>query len=221
MSHQVGAGVDGVGVAVGDDEEVVGDGGDGVVVVVGDDDAVVLSPLADKFLDGFDAYRINLRKGLVQYVEGGLAHQHKIQLRQAGFATGKLPGGGIVVPGVLGEEVYEAPVVYAVQVEGATQFHAVRNQPALREVLYVSAYNLPVDGFFVDADHHVLHLQASHQGPEHAGLAGAVASQQARHHPRLGGDVAAAQDRFLAKPDHHAVYYELMLFHVSAVLWPA
>lgn len=45
MPHKVLAGAHEVGVAVGNDKEVVGHGRDGLVVVVGNDDAVVPGPL--------------------------------------------------------------------------------------------------------------------------------------------------------------------------------
>ena len=48
MPHQVLAALDGVGVAIGNDEEVVGNGGEGVVIMVRDDDPVVPAPLPDK-----------------------------------------------------------------------------------------------------------------------------------------------------------------------------
>ena len=87
----------------------------------------------------------------------------------------------------------------------------------MRQVLDVSADGLPVDRFFIYAHHHVLYPEAAHKGTEHTGLAGTVATKQSSHHSSLGGDITTAQDRLLAKPDHHAVHYEFVLIHTSDI----
>lgn len=78
MPYQVLAATDLVGVAIGNDEEVVGHGGNGVVVVVGNDDAVVFGPLPDHGLHIFNTHRVNLRKRFIQDVEGRVAMQYQI-----------------------------------------------------------------------------------------------------------------------------------------------
>ena len=78
MSHQALSAKDLVGVAVGNDKEVVVHLGDGVVVVVGDDDAVVSCPFTNHGLHVFNIYWVNLGKGFVQDVERSVAMQHKI-----------------------------------------------------------------------------------------------------------------------------------------------
>ena len=78
MSHQALSAKDLVGVAVGNDKEVVGNSGDGVIVVISDDDTVVLDPFPDHGLHVFNIYWVNLGKGFVQDVERSVAMQHKI-----------------------------------------------------------------------------------------------------------------------------------------------
>lgn len=105
MPNQILPAPDLVGVAVGNDKEVVCNGGDGVVVVVGDDDAVVTGPFSDHGPDVLNVYRINLGEGLVQNVEGSIAVQHQIQFGQAGFAAGEFIDRRIVMPGELWEAI--------------------------------------------------------------------------------------------------------------------
>ena len=63
MPHQVLAAPDLVGVAIGNDKEVVGYGRDGVIVVIGDDDTVVLGPFPNHGLHILNVYRVNLGEG--------------------------------------------------------------------------------------------------------------------------------------------------------------
>ena len=90
MPYQIFAATDGVGVAVGYDEEIVGHGGNGVVIVVGDDDAAVFGPLPYHGLHVFYVHRVNLCEGFVQDVKWGIAVQDQIEFGQTGFTTGEL-----------------------------------------------------------------------------------------------------------------------------------
>ena len=105
MPHQILSAPDGMGIAVGNDKEVVGHGGDGLVVVVGDDDAVVLCPFTNHGFDVLNVHRVNLGERFIKDVEGRVAVQDQIQLGQAGFAAGEFVDGRIVMPGELRETV--------------------------------------------------------------------------------------------------------------------
>ena len=95
------------------------------------------------------------------------------------------------------------------------QFHPFRDQPALRKIFDRIADILPVDGFFIDAHHRVLHTEAAHQRTEHTGLSGAVPAQKSGDRAGFRGDIASAEDRPLSKTDHNAVHYEFVLIHGS------
>jgi len=132
MPHQVLPAPDLVGVAVGNDKEVVCNGGDGVVVVVGDNDAVVIGAFSNHGFNVLDVHGVNLGEGLVEDVEGGVAVQDQIQFGQPCLAAGEFIDGRIVMPGELWESVDKSPVVHAIQVKRPMQLHSFRNQSPLR-----------------------------------------------------------------------------------------
>ena len=73
MPYQILPTPDLVGVSIGNDKEIVGHGGNGVVVVIGDNDAVVIGAFSNHGFNVLDVHGVNLRKGLVQNVEGSIA----------------------------------------------------------------------------------------------------------------------------------------------------
>ena len=73
MPYQILPTPDLVGVSIGNDKEIVGHGGNGVVVVIGDNDAVVIGAFSNHGFNVHDVHGVNLRKGLVQNVEGSIA----------------------------------------------------------------------------------------------------------------------------------------------------
>ena len=136
MPYQILPTPDLVGVAVGNDKEVVCNGGDGVVVVVGDNDAVVIGAFSNHGFNVLDVHGVNLRKGLVQNVERSVAVQHQIEFGQPGFATGEFIDGRIVMSGELGEAVEgsgsqrSSSSRHTGQMPGAVSFHPESACPA-------------------------------------------------------------------------------------------
>ena len=87
MPHQVLLTSDGVGIAIGNDEEIISHRGDGVIVVVGNDNAVVLGSFSNHCLHVFNVHRVNLCERFIQDVERSIAVQYQVEFGQAGFAA--------------------------------------------------------------------------------------------------------------------------------------